>query len=126
MFIKRLIVRKTEPNIEIIRDIPFKLNGLNLIVDITDNIPQTSGNSVGKSTAVKIIDLCLGAKTPSYLYKDNETKTDNEKIKNFLEEYKVEAELILFNEKNHISIRRGLYKNGSRFIDDKPYKKDWS
>ena len=59
MKIKKLIVRKTQPSEEIIRDITFNLKGLNLIVDNTPEDLIESGNSVGKSTTIKIIDLCL-------------------------------------------------------------------
>ena len=81
MLIKRLIVRKTYPDCEIIRDIEFNLKGLNLIVDNTSDVVEDSGNNVGKTTAIKIIDLCLGAKSVRDLYYDNDTKSDNIKIK---------------------------------------------
>ena len=59
MKIKKLIVRKTKPSEEIIREIPFNEKGLSLIIDNTPKDIRESGNSVGKSTAIKIIDLCL-------------------------------------------------------------------
>ena len=63
MKIKKLIVRKTQPSEDIIRDITFNLKGLNLIVDNTPEELIESGNSVGKSTTIKIIELCLWAKS---------------------------------------------------------------
>ena len=63
MIIKKLIVRKTKPSEDIIREVVFNKKGLNLIVDNTPENAIESGNSVGKSTAIKIIDLCLGAKS---------------------------------------------------------------
>lgn len=63
MKIKELIVRKTKPSEEIIREIIFNEKGLSLIIDDTPKDMRESGNSVGKSTAIKIIDLCLGAKS---------------------------------------------------------------
>lgn len=60
MLIERLIVRKTAPSEVVIRNIKFNLKGLSLIVDNTSNEANESGNSVGKTTAIKIIDLCLG------------------------------------------------------------------
>lgn len=122
MQIKRLIVRKTLNSSEVIRNIKFQ-NGLNLILDETVNASKKTGNSVGKSTAVKIIDLCLGAKSPSYLYKDPETKAENNLIKMFLETNRVEAELILGDKNNTTSIVRPLYLRGKRFINDDPYDK---
>ena len=63
MKIKKLIVRKTKPSEEVIREIQFNEKGLNLIIDDTPESLRESGNSVGKSTAIKIIDLCLGARS---------------------------------------------------------------
>lgn len=95
MLIHRLIVRKTKPEIEIIRDISFNHKGLSLIVDNTSDSAKDSGNNVGKTTVVKIIDLCLGAKSVRSLYFDVDTKSENHEIREFLMEHKVEAELIL-------------------------------
>lgn len=53
MKIKKLIVRKTKPSEEVIREIQFKEKGLNLIIDDTPESLRESGNSVGKSTAIK-------------------------------------------------------------------------
>ena len=63
MKIKKLIVRKTKPSEEVIREIQFNEKGLNLIIDDTPESLRESGNSVGKSTAIKIIDLCFGARS---------------------------------------------------------------
>ena len=49
MKIKKLLIRKTQPSEEIIREITFNLKGLNLIVDNTPEDLVESGNSVGKS-----------------------------------------------------------------------------
>ena len=57
MKIKKLIVRKMKPSEEVIREIQFNEKGLNLIIDDTPESLRESGNSVGKSTAIKIIDL---------------------------------------------------------------------
>ena len=118
MFIKELIVQKTKPQIEIIRRIKFNLTGLNLIVDDTKDVPEQTGNSVGKTTAIKIIDLCLGASNATSLYKDKDTKTENIEVKNLLEEYKVEANLILTDGINDFKLTRPLYNRGKRRIND--------
>jgi len=124
MRIERLIVRKTKPNMEVIRDIPFNLNGLSLIVDYTGESASSSGNNVGKTTAIKIIDLCLGAKSSRELYYDVDTKSSNDDIDNFIHDCKVEAELIISDGNNKYNIIRELYKKGKRFIDGQAYTQD--
>lgn len=124
MFIKELIIQKTNPNKEIIRKIEFNLKGLNLIVDETKDIPDHTGNSVGKSTVIKIIDLCLGANSVGSLYKDKDTKSENIEVKNLLEDFKVEAELILTDKVNEFKITRPLYNRGKRKINDEVLNKD--
>lgn len=47
MKIKELIVRKTKPSEEIIREIIFNEKGLSLIIDDTPKDMRESGNSVG-------------------------------------------------------------------------------
>lgn len=122
MKIKKLIVRKTQPSEEIIREITFNLKGLNLIVDNTAEDLVESGNSVGKSTTIKIIDLCLGAKSIRELYYDSDTRSENNDVKNFLNEYKVQAELILIDQKGKTySIKRDLYSKGKKYIFDESY-----
>lgn len=122
MKIKKLIVRKTQPSEEIIRNITFNLKGLNLIVDNTPEDLIESGNSVGKSTTIKIIDLCLGAKSIRELYYDSDTRSENKDVKDFLSEYKVQAELILVDQKGKLySIKRDLYPRGNKYIFDESY-----
>lgn len=122
MKIKKLIVRKTKPSEEIIREIPFNEKGLSLIIDNTPKDIRESGNSVGKSTAIKIIDLCLGAKSTRELYYDSDTRSENAEIKAFLSENKVQAELVLIdkNRKEYI-IKRDLFPRGKKYIFDEPY-----
>ncbi|MBY0118355.1 DUF2326 domain-containing protein [Paenibacillus xylanexedens] len=122
MLIDRLIVRKTKPTIEVIREISFNLKGLSLIVDNTSDVAEDSGNNVGKTTVIKIIDLCLGAKSTRSLYYDADTKSENQEIKNFLNTNKVEAELILVEMKdgkqvNQLKLTRQLFNNGKRKIN---------
>ena len=126
MKIAELIVRKTVPN-EQIQDIKFRLTGLNLIVDNTSEEFKESGNSVGKSTAIKIIDLCLGAKSVNQLYYDSDTRSENLEVKDFLQENRVQAELILVDSKGkEYSIKRDLFSKGKRYIlDDKYSEKEF-
>lgn len=126
MLLKRLIISKMHPEYEIIRDVKFNLNGLNLIIDNTTDNSNDTGNNVGKTTFIKIIDLCLGAKSVRRLYHDDDTKSDNETIKKFLKEHKVEAQLEILDENKKIvyKIKRQLYNKGNRYIDDVEYTYD--
>lgn len=125
MKIKKLIVRKTKPSEVVIREITFNEKGLSLIVDNTPEDIIQSGNSVGKSTAIKIIDLCLGARSVRELYYDSDTRSENIEVKDFLSENKVQAELILLDtNKNFYSIRRDLFPHGKKYIFDDEYNKD--
>ena len=93
MYIKQLIIRnqKTEKNIRVIN---FKL-GANLIVDISDiTNQQETGNDVGKTTILRLIDYCLGGK-PNEIYQNKESKSENLFIKNFLIENEVLLKLTL-------------------------------
>lgn len=122
MKIKKLLIRKTQPSEEIIREITFNLKGLNLIVDNTPEDLVESGNSVGKSTTIKIIDLCLGAKSIRELYYDSDTRSENNDVKNFLSKYKVQAELILIDQKGEeYSVKRDLYYKGKKYIFNSSY-----
>lgn len=125
MIIKNLIVRKIKPSEEVIRNIKFNEKGLSLIIDDTPEELIETGNSVGKTTAIKIIDLCLGASSVNKLYIDStDTNSENTEVKDFLKKYKVQAELIVVNKGRKYSIKRDLYNNGKRYIDDKKYTRD--
>jgi uncharacterized protein YydD (DUF2326 family) len=125
MRIDKLIVKKTKPVNEVIREITFNPSGLSLIVDNTNNVSNESGNNVGKTTVIKIINLCLGAKSVRELYYDPDTRSENEQIKSFLHTNKVQAELILLNEENEpTNIQRDLFLKGERYIDGVPLSED--
>lgn len=83
MFIKKIVISSPAG---IIREIPFH-KGINLIVDESDG--QITGNSVGKTTVLKLVDFCLGAK-PKIIYEDPEnTKEIYTLVKDYLVENKV-------------------------------------
>lgn len=89
MFLKSLCI--TSESL-IIREIQFK-KGINLIVDETGR--EITGNNVGKTTVLKLIDFCLGAK-PNAIWIDTETKKEeNSLVKNFLKDKKILITLIL-------------------------------
>ncbi|TAA41803.1 DUF2326 domain-containing protein [Corallincola spongiicola] len=81
MFLKSL---KIEKGSEEIRNIRFR-KGLNLIVDETPTSDEKkSGNNVGKTTVLRLIDFCLGGKGEN-IYKDSEFKSKgNTAVENFL------------------------------------------
>ena len=97
MFIERLIISKKG---KIIRDIEFK-KGLNLILD---NTPQgdirSTGNDVGKTTVLKLVDFCLGA-SPDIIFTDTENKKEvYGVVKDFLIKEQVLITLILTQKLN--------------------------
>lgn len=79
----------------IIRDIPFHA-GLNLIVDETPvGSGKETGNNVGKTTVLKLVDFCLGGKAKG-IYTDHENKRNEYKlVKDFLIEHRVLISLLL-------------------------------
>lgn len=77
MFLKALIISRGEGHV--IREIPFRA-GLNLIVDETPaGSGRETGNSVGKTTVLKLIDFCLGG-DPREIYSDPENKKNEYKL----------------------------------------------
>ena len=97
----------------LIRYVKFQ-SGLNLISDITDiKNKTTTGNNIGKSTLLELIDICLGANDIDKIYSDKKTNGINKKVKEFLDNKKVFVELsININDSENINIKRSLYNNG--------------
>lgn len=89
MFLKQLIIRA---NGEIVRDVNFKV-GLNLVIDYTSIASKDSGNNVGKTTLLRVIDYCLGGEDFS-IYRDGEFKgKTNTTVQKFLIDGNVSFEL---------------------------------
>lgn len=89
MFLKSLTISSDQG---IIREISFR-KGINLIIDET--IEQITGNNVGKTTVLKLIDFCLGA-SPKNIYVDPESKRDEYVlVKEFLIKNNVLITLVL-------------------------------
>ena len=80
---------------EIIRELKFDF-GLNLIIDeTTPSDSKSTGNNVGKTTILKLIDVCLGA-NPSIVYSDTENKKEvYDLVKEYLFSEKVLITLVL-------------------------------
>lgn len=92
MFLKSLKI--STPN-KTIHDINFH-SGLNLIVD--ESKEQVTGNNVGKTTVLKLIDFCLGA-DGKIIFTDSENiKNEYKLVKDFLIENKILITLILTDE----------------------------
>lgn len=93
MFIKAL---KIENDTELIREVSFH-KGINLIVDSSSiNSDRDSGNNVGKTTVLRLIDYCLGG-SGTNIYKDPEFKDtgNNQIIEKFLTKQNVIITLVL-------------------------------
>lgn len=104
MFLKTL---KIENKLGLVREIEFH-KGLNLIVDEDVKI---TGNNVGKTTVLRLVDFCLGSDGKN-IYKDPEFKgQDNTLIENFLKETEVLVTLILVDDLDFTSENIVIRKN---------------
>jgi uncharacterized protein YydD (DUF2326 family) len=93
MFLKSLTITRADK--AVVRDIHFH-TGLNLIVDETPVAGgKETGNNVGKTTVLKLVDFCLGAAAKS-IYSDLENKRNEYKlVKDYLFDNKVLVSLVL-------------------------------
>lgn len=99
----------------LVREIPFK-PGLNLIVDNETLSGTESGNSVGKTTLLRIVDYCLGSDGKD-IYTDPEFKSEyNLEVYNFVQNNQVIAilELKTKNEKLLV-LERNLIVDGEKY-----------
>ncbi|ATI51062.1 hypothetical protein CPZ32_12180 [Bacillus cereus] len=125
MYIKKLTIRESKPEDKVIREITFK-KGMNYIVDnsITN---EGKGNSVGKTTVLRLIDICLGAKDRKYIYY-NEDLGVNTQLKNYIHNSKIYAELEVvsdFSSDAKINtFRVELFERGKRYINDEKLSRD--
>lgn len=124
MYIKKLAIYESHPTIKLIREVRFK-EGANFIVD-TKNKKGQRGNGVGKTTVLKLIDICLGAKDKKYVYTDAELGVENIDLKDYIFNSKIYSELTvcesLADEDIECDVLRvDLYPNGRRYVNDKQY-----
>lgn len=108
MFIKSLRIESIDG---LIRDMQFH-PGLNLIVDETPEHLTETGNNVGKTTVLRLVDICLG-KDPKSIYVSPEDKrTVNMQVKQFLVEKQVVVTLTLVSnwskDAQEVCIRRNF------------------
>jgi uncharacterized protein YydD (DUF2326 family) len=130
MFLKEL---KIENKLGVIREIFFH-KGLNLIVDETiESNKQTTGNNVGKTTVLRLVDFCLGSSGRN-IYQDSEFKEqENNTVKDFLIDTEVLITLIIVDDLDFITesiiIKKNFLKytkkiqeiNGKPIINDKEF-----
>ena len=105
MFLKQLKITNEDG---LIRQIDFRL-GMNFIVDETQGETADTGNNVGKTTLLRLIDFCLGGE-PQKVYSTD--KSTNDLVKRFLQETCVTVELhlqdSLLKPERQVCIRRGF------------------
>ncbi len=134
MFLKQVVIQNRN---SIIRDIAFH-KGINLIVDETPiiNSQQTTGNNVGKTTVLRLVDYCFGADGKN-IYQDTEFKKQpNTTIENFLKDNEIIITVVLVDNlegivneqitirKNFLSRNKKLQEiNGKNIIKDADFDK---
>lgn len=120
MYLNSLKIAESSPSDRVIRDVNLK-NGLNIIVDESNN---DRGNNVGKTTFLKLIDICLGARDKKYIWTDYDTNSETRNLKKYIHENKVYSELTI--EKNNItySLKVELFNKGRRYINGEGFSRD--
>ena len=133
MFLKQVIIQNKN---SIIRDIHFH-KGINLIVDETlvGSSQQATGNNVGKTTVLRLVDYCFGADGKN-IYQDTEfNKQPNTTIENFLKDNEIIITVVLVDNldepkeeviirKNFLSRTKKLQEiNGENITNDKEFDK---
>ncbi|MNU69518.1 hypothetical protein D3C71_589040 [compost metagenome] len=115
MFLKSLTISKGS---SIIREIEFR-EGINLIVD--ESSVEITGNSVGKTTVLKLIDFCLGA-DKKYIWIDPENpKETYQLVKDFLVDNEILITLVLkedlnIADSNEVIIERNFLSHVKKVI----------
>ena len=103
MFLKRLIL---ESDRGVIRDVKFSA-GLNLIVDDTpEDDKKRTGNNVGKTTVLKLINYCLGGDMKEIFADTENKKASYQLVENFLQERKVEVTLELVDSLAEVPLKK--------------------
>lgn len=83
----------------VMREVVFH-KGANLI---SDTFESDRHNKVGKTTFLKLIDVLLGASGKVGLYKDDETNSVNEELRDIINEKRVVGEMTLVNSFERLS-----------------------
>lgn len=119
MFIESLRIRNTVTNV-IMREVIFH-QGANFVVDAEQS---SRHNKVGKTTFLKLIDILMGAKNRSLIYKDQETGAESGELRNIIENKRIAAEMSLVPNLNvpsdaGVELKVELFQGGRYFIDNK-------
>ncbi len=122
MFLKNLTI-KSQAQGQVIQEITFH-KGINLIIDETSSTHrQETGNSVGKTTVLRLIDFCLGGEGKN-IYKDPEFKEkgSNAAIESFLKKNYVVITLVLkedleISSSPEITIRRNFASRQKKILE---------
>lgn len=123
MYLKSLKIYETIPTYREIRNVIFK-TGLNIIVDESTSLGG-KGNNVGKTTFLKIIDICLGSKDKKYIWTDSDSGSETLALKKYIHENKVCAELIIdLTPKTTITTKVELFNKGKKYINGKRYNQN--
>jgi uncharacterized protein YydD (DUF2326 family) len=86
----------------LIREIKFK-DGFNLITNCEDN-----GNQIGKSTALRVLNFCLGSDGKS-IWHDPESRTKNEAVEDLVTSGRVVFSLAIFINEKSYNIKRRIH-----------------
>jgi uncharacterized protein YydD (DUF2326 family) len=110
MFLKSLTISSRD---KVIRDISFRM-GINLIVD--ESSKEVTGNDVGKTTVLRLVDFCLGSKDKGIYVDPESKKSEYTLVKDFLKNNKVLITMILKDnlgdaESREIILERNFLQN---------------
>jgi uncharacterized protein YydD (DUF2326 family) len=117
MFLKRLQIFN---GAKLINEVVFH-KGINLIVDETPEDPtkKSTGNNVGKTTVLRLVDYCFGSDGKN-IYQDTEFKNQpNTTVENFLKENDIIISIELISDINNQSsekfqIRRNFLQRAKK------------
>jgi len=119
MFLDQLLITDSG---SVVRDIKFR-KGVNLIIDETDRRVKTdSGNNVGKTTVLRLIDFCLGGKG-TQIYEDAEFKgKTNSEVESYLTEHNILITLTLVADldaanSRKVEIKRNFLKRSEKILE---------
>ena len=118
MFLKSLTIQNGN---SIIREINFH-KGLNFIVDETPDLQQQTGNNVGKTTVLRLVDYCFGS-DGSNIYKDTEFKKQpNTIVDDFLTKNNIIITIVLSENLDDVNckeivIRRNFLKRKKKILE---------
>jgi uncharacterized protein YydD (DUF2326 family) len=119
MFLKKLTIHNGP---KIIRDITFH-KGINLIVDETLTADRKeSGNNVGKTTVLRLIDYCFGSDGEN-IYKDPEFKDKaSNQIEQFLKNNNIIISMLLksdleSSDSQEITVRRNFLNYSDKILE---------